>query len=155
MGPGRGCMGPLSNSNLRIAAPIPMGSITVPNKNGDFISTVSSEENVTSTPRRWSFPACFQPAALQDRAGDTRPVEGPRGPLAPDPGSCSSRQGGLKLKGSGHSPAQVPMGQALCQALGRKGEGSSGHLPAEKGGAAGARASSLPGGQEPGGGLSL
>ena len=75
--------------------------------------------------------------------------------LTDDPGSCSSRQGGLKLKGSGHSPAQVPMGQALCQALGRKGEGSSGHLPAEKGGAAGARASSLPGGQGPGGGLSL
>lgn len=45
-------MGPLSDSDLRIAAPIPMGSITVPNKNGDFISIVSSEENVTSTPRR-------------------------------------------------------------------------------------------------------
>lgn len=44
--------GPLSNSDLRIAALIPMGSITIPNKNGDFISIVSSEEKVTSTPRR-------------------------------------------------------------------------------------------------------
>ena len=36
-----------------------MGSITVPNKNGDFISIVSSEEKVTSTPQEMEFPGLF------------------------------------------------------------------------------------------------
>lgn len=47
------------------------GSINVPNKNGNLISLISSEEKVTSTHEKFhGWLACLEPNILQGGAGD-------------------------------------------------------------------------------------
>lgn len=64
-------------------------------------------------------------------------------------------EAGLKVEGLQSLPSPSTHGASAVPGSGEEGgEGSAGHLPAEKRGAAGAWASSLSGGQGPGAGLS-
>lgn len=77
--------------------PIPVGSISIPNKNGHLISTTAAQEKVISAARKGGVPVCLCSARCSgDRAGDTclwrmpgSSSSGPRKPRASERGGSS------------------------------------------------------------------
>lgn len=100
-GPGGGCTGTSETLTRGSLPSTPTGSINVPSKDGNSISTVSSEEKVTSSPWEIVFFG-FQPGVVQEGLAH-RPHEGP-----------GSSQGVLKRPAATRPPRRKPASVLKC-----------------------------------------